>query len=148
MKKVISVFVLPLTLISFIGITKWWYIRVEDGPEVIAKGFPLIYSCPGFHTSLSTQFFVCEFILDLVCYFLAWLVVLFAFRKSAGRLTERRIVPIVLWLLTLLVYVWPLLTLLNPDNVFYLNRDFKVETRDYGIDLIHTMNNYHYDKKG
>jgi hypothetical protein len=80
MKKNIIRLILPVTLILFTLFTKWWYV-FPDGPPVMAYGFPLIYKCPGFHTSLSMQYFVLEMIADLLFYFLICFILFIIIRK-------------------------------------------------------------------
>ena len=63
-------FILLLTIISFLVFDKWWYALVTDGTDEIFYGFPLPYTCPGFHTSMSKQFFLMEFVIDFVTYFI------------------------------------------------------------------------------
>ena len=60
MKRLILRLILPLTLILFAIITKWSYGVIVDGTDEFFYGFPLIYKCDGFHTSLSTQYFLIE----------------------------------------------------------------------------------------
>lgn len=74
MKKLIFRLTLPLTLISFGIITKWSYGIVIDGTDEFLYGFPLIYKCDGFHTSLSTQYFLTEMVINLMTYFVFWLI--------------------------------------------------------------------------
>jgi hypothetical protein len=69
--------VLPLTVISFGTITKWWYALPVDAPDTMFTGFPFAYACPGWHTSMSLQIFVTEFIIDFLTYFLLWFVLIF-----------------------------------------------------------------------
>lgn len=75
MKKLIFRLTLPLTLISFGIITKWSYGIVIDGTDEFLYGFPLIYKCDGFHTSLSTQYFLTEMTINLLTYFAFWLII-------------------------------------------------------------------------
>ena len=74
MKKLIFRLTLPLTLISFGFITKWSYGIAVDAKDVFFYGFPMIYKCEGFHASLSTQYFLIEMGINLLTYFVFWLV--------------------------------------------------------------------------
>jgi hypothetical protein len=76
MKKLILKFILPLTIISFVVITKWWKVEVIDGPTKISYGFPLIYISSGAN-SISYEFFFLELIVDFLTYFLIWFVVIY-----------------------------------------------------------------------
>jgi hypothetical protein len=70
-KHLILKYVLPLTILSFLFVTKSWLVPIYDGTETFT-GFPFAYTCPGWHTSLSSQIFVTELIIDLICYFGFW----------------------------------------------------------------------------
>ena len=61
--------ILPLSIISLTIFTKWWYILPVDAPDSMMYGFPIPYSCNGWHTSLSYQIFIFEFIVDLLIHF-------------------------------------------------------------------------------
>ena len=60
---------LPLTIIIFILFSKWWIADVVDASDYIMYGFPLIYKCPAFHTSLAQQYFIMELFIDILAYF-------------------------------------------------------------------------------
>jgi hypothetical protein len=77
-KDLVKKLVLPLTFISFALWTKWWmvYALPIDAPDIIMVGFPLTYAGDGWHTSLSLQIFFLELLIDLLTYFLFWLVVI------------------------------------------------------------------------
>ncbi|MEM6768710.1 MAG: hypothetical protein AAF655_27470, partial [Bacteroidota bacterium] len=60
MKQLIWRLVIPLTIISFFLVTKWWFVAVEDAPDSWMYGFPFPYLCEGWHTSLSLQVFLKE----------------------------------------------------------------------------------------
>jgi hypothetical protein len=69
MKKQIVQLTLALTSISMYSVTKWWYTLPVDGPDKLYWGFPLAFMGEGFHTSMSLQFFVLEFLADFLVYF-------------------------------------------------------------------------------
>ncbi|HEY0656583.1 MAG TPA: hypothetical protein VGD65_25795, partial [Chryseosolibacter sp.] len=74
MKTLTWKFVLPLTIISFSTITKWWYVEI-DGYKEVLRGFPFPYIAPGWHTSLSWQIFIGALLTDLLIYFGVWLTI-------------------------------------------------------------------------
>jgi hypothetical protein len=61
LKELIYKRIIPLTIISFLLVTKWWYVLPIDSPHSIMIGFPLAYSCKGWHTSMSEQYFIINF---------------------------------------------------------------------------------------
>ncbi|QKX06030.1 hypothetical protein HN014_14320 [Aquimarina sp. TRL1] len=64
--------ILPITIISFGVLTQWWYGIVIDGTDTFFYGFPFIYKCRAFHTSMATQYFILEMSIDLGIYFVFW----------------------------------------------------------------------------
>lgn len=58
MKKLTLNLVIPLTILTFVFLNKWWVVDIIDGPRVIMHGFPFIFVSPGLHTSLSFEFYI------------------------------------------------------------------------------------------
>jgi hypothetical protein len=56
---------LPLTLMSFATFTKWWYVLPVAARDTMMTGFPLPFVCEGWHTSMSLQIFMAEFLINL-----------------------------------------------------------------------------------
>lgn len=132
MKQLLLKLILPLTLLSFTGFTKWWYALVVDAPDYVMYGFPFIYSCPAFHTSLAYQYFILEFLADILCYFSFWFLIVYAINKKFP-LRIKKAVSITLWILAVLVITPPLgLQLLLGDNVYRFKRDFDIEVFETG----------------
>ena len=134
MKKLTWQLVIPMTIISFAGITKWWYVLVVDGWDIMMTGFPLPYSCPGFHTSLSLQIFVFELIVDLLFYFIFWFLVIFLFNKYIKQINIRKRIVIVLLSISGLLALGMILIASLPDNIFKIKKDFEYEVIDSGVD--------------
>ena len=132
MKQLILKLILPLTIISFAGLTKWWYAVVVDAPDYVMYGFPFIYTCPAFHTSGAFQFFALEFLADILCYFSFWLIFVYAINKKFP-LRIKKLVSIILWIIAVLIITPPLsFALLIGDNVYYLKRNFEIEVLETG----------------
>lgn len=136
MKKLIWQLILPLTIISFAIFTKWWYALVVDGPDEILLGFPLPYVCSGWHTSLSLQIFILEFLVDFLTYFLFWFAMVLAFHRFIKKIYVHKWVTII-WLTVsgciLAIYV---LLASNPDNIYTLKRDFEMEVMETGYKFL------------
>ncbi|MCW4470851.1 hypothetical protein OGH69_17920 [Flavobacterium sp. MFBS3-15] len=132
MKHLILKLVLPLTLFSFVFVTKWAYVLPEDAPDDMLFGFPLPYRCSGWHTSLSEQYFLMEMAFDLLVYFIIWLAIIYLVNRLIAVRPNRAIVA-ALWLVTVLSLAFPVLRASNPDNVFKTKRDFKYEEVDTGV---------------
>lgn len=70
---------LPTTIVSMFLVTKWWYALPVDGPDKLHWGFPFAFMGEGFHTSMSFQFFILEFLADFSIYFMSWILVFYIF---------------------------------------------------------------------
>ncbi len=106
-----------------------WFVNATDGPgDIIVYGFPLIYKAPGFHTSLSTQFFILELIIDFLVYFTSLSLIYFTFRSFFKFRISKVILKICqICAAMLIVFNFAIYVLIFPENVFILKRDFEVE---------------------
>lgn len=129
MKKLIWKLVMPLTVLSFMFVTKSWYAFVVDGPNLYMKGFPLICESPGFHTSMSIQLFVAEFLFNLLIYFLFWYVIVFLFNRFLLKIRIPKIVYRLLIFLSVLTLALYASMLIISDVEFKLTRDFGIEVK-------------------
>jgi hypothetical protein len=123
---------LPLAVISFGICTKWWYAIPIDAPDTIFVGFPLAYSCPGWHTSMSLQIFLMEFLIDFLLYFLFWFTILFFFDRFLIKIKTFKWITAVLWSLSSLFTAWGILHASNSDNIFHLKRPFDIQVLKTG----------------
>jgi len=132
MKKLVIYLVIPLTIIVFAFITKWWYVLVIDGTDVILTGFPLPFVCPGFHTSMSLQIFILEFVVDLLTYFIAIFLLIFFIDKFIMKIKVHRAMTIALYGLCGLIMSVSGLLAADSNNLFFLSRPFDIEIMDSG----------------
>jgi hypothetical protein len=137
MKQMIFRFTLPLTLISFALITKWWYGIAIDAKDVFFYGFPLIYKCEGFHTSLSTQYFLFEAIINLVSYFTVFLIITLVINRL-WRIRISRKVAQFFWIALGIFIGGNVYLSIQMDDRYKLTRDFDVEIFDWGITFLQT----------
>lgn len=128
--------VIPATCVSFTLFTKWWYVLPVDAPDRVMKGFPLPYVCDGWHTSLSLQIFVSEFVIDLLCYFLFWFLVLTAVNLFVTKINPPKVLTSTLWTLSILFTVFFIMIACNPENKFLLKRDFDMKVMETGFKFI------------
>ena len=134
MKKLIFRLTLPLTLISFVLITKWSYGLAIDVKDVFFYGFPMIYKCEGFHTSLSTQYFLTEMTINLLTYFLFWLTITLVLYRIWKFNIPKRIVKI-FWIGFGILF-FGFVYLSNDLNDRYLiKREFDIKIFDSGITI-------------
>ncbi|MDC8005733.1 hypothetical protein POV27_16890 [Aureisphaera galaxeae] len=134
MRKLLLHVILPLTLLSFWTITKWWFGLAVDAKHVIFYGFPFIYKCEGFHTSLSTQYFIAPLLLNMAVYFLFWVVIV----GIINRFYKARI-PLLLvrgfWMLSMVYVSFSLVISIQLYDDYRWQRDFDVQIYETGIDV-------------
>ncbi|QOG01406.1 hypothetical protein [Flavobacterium sp. MDT1-60] len=135
MKRLVIAFVIPLTMISLLGLTKWWYVDVIDGTDGIMYGFPLIYKSWGFHTSMSNQYFCLEFLFDLLCHFAFWTIVFYLIKKAFKTIKAKKAISLFLYTIAGLIVILEMLFVVDPINLFKIKRNFDVEVIETGYSL-------------
>ena len=136
MKRLIWTLIIPLTIISITIFTKWWYILPVDAPDSMMYGFPIPYSCNGWHTSLSYQIFILEFILDFLIHSAFWFVLVFLTNRLIIKIRLHKIVEIVLLIFAGLFASGLIFIASNSTNLFYIKRDFDIEILKTGYRFI------------
>ena len=124
MKRLTWCLVLPLTMISFGTLTKWWYVLPVDAPDTLMSGFPFAFVADGWFTSMSIQLFVIELCADLLIYFLFWFLIVFLIKRVWTQLTFSKILTRVFWTLAILtITFWTFIFTISEKNV-KLTRDW------------------------
>lgn len=136
MKPIILKYILAITVLSFVCVTKWWYVLVVDGTDEVMYGFPFIYMCKGFHTSMSLQFFMLEFFDNLFCYFLFWYVLFYLIDRFVARVRINRIVSVSLNSLAVLTVLFALFFVIDKNNLFFVKRHFDIEIMETGYQVV------------
>ena len=116
--------------------TKWWYALVVDGPDEIFTGFPFPFVCSGWHTSLSLQIFVLEFVANLLTYFLIIFLLVYTIDRLIIKINVPRLLSIPLIVLSSIIMILSGLLAFNPDNIYYLKRDFDMEIMETGFKFV------------
>ena len=113
-----------LSLISMFMVTKWWFALPVDGPDKLYWGFPFAFMGEGFHTSMSYQFFIIEFIVNFVVYFSFWVILNLSVNKWLPNFKLPSLVFKIIWSLALLLCIGfgSLLSISNP--VFHIKRPY------------------------
>lgn len=132
MKLLTFKIVIPVTIISFATFTKWWYALPVDAPDTMFTGFPFPFVCNGWHTSLSLQIFMTELIIDLLAYFLFWLILIFVVNRFLTKIKPNKLLSICLWALSGFIIGFAILLAANRDNLFYVKRPFNIEVMKTG----------------
>ena len=137
-----------MTLISFGIITKWSYGIVIDGTDEFLYGFPLIYKCDGFHTSLSTQYFLTEMLINLLTYFAFWLIITLILNQIWKINITKRIAKI-FWIGFGILFLGFAYLSNDLDDRYLINREFDVEIFDSGITIfgIHSTDREKYQSE-
>lgn len=101
MKKNTIRLILPVTIIAFAFFTKWWYVYIIDGKDVIMQGFPFIYKSEALHTSMASHYFIIPWLVDFLFYFIFCFTIIY----TTSRFWKYRITltfSVLLWLIALL----------------------------------------------
>jgi len=136
MKPLTFKLIFPLTIISFATITKWWYTVPIDAPDTIYLGFPFPFVGEAWHTSMALQFFVLEFVVDLIVYFLICSIVIFCINRFLIKIKMHKIQTISLWIISGLIISWAVFIVSRPNNVFHHKRTYEMKIFDSGIKFI------------
>lgn len=127
---------IPLAILSFSLITKWWHAVPVDGPDKFYWGFPLAFVGQGFHTSMSLQIFIAEFILDAAICISFWLLLFYILKRMDIRLPENIWVSRVVWSVAVSVVVISGTVIVFSDPVFHWKRPYQWEVKAVGYIFI------------
>ena len=127
--------ILPLTIVSFGTFTKWWYVLPVDAPDTMMIGFPLAFASDGWHTSMSLQIFVLEFVFDFLIYFLFWLLCIFLIDKYLRRIKIPQILTGLLWTLSTIIFAVAVFIASFPEQIFEIKRDWDRQVMVTGFKL-------------
>lgn len=106
------------------GVTKWWYALPVDGPDKMYWGFPFAFMGEGFHTSMSYQFFIAEFLADFAFYFLVCALLYWVAKKGLPTLRFPSIIPHIIRSLALLLTLGFSLYVSTSNPVFRIKREY------------------------
>ncbi len=137
MKKLIWKIVLPLTLILFSTIKMWRYVLIVDGVDEILTGFPFPYICSGWHTSLSYQIFISEFLIDFFIYFSFSLLMVFLVNRFIWKIKTSKKIVIVLYIISGILIADPIFLFGLSDHVYKFKSDFDIKTLERGFKFWH-----------
>jgi len=136
MRQLLYKLILPITVILFGTVTKWWNVSVVDAPDDVMPGFPLPYVCSGWHTSLSLQIFILELSIDLVIYYLLTWLMIFIVHRFVMTINVAKLFVFVLYGVSAVFLFFFVMIALNPDNIFYWRNPFEFKVMATGIRFI------------
>lgn len=135
MRRHVFTFTLPLAILLFALVTQWSFGVVTDWKHEIFYGFPFIYKCNGWHTSLSTQYFVLEMTLNFLCYVLfSFLITVLVNKKWSIRIPKA--ITITFWSVFGVFFAAFVYFSNELDDIYHLKRDFDVEIYDRGFSVM------------
>jgi hypothetical protein len=125
--------VFSLTIISMFVITKWWFAIPVDGPDKLYWGFPFAFMGEGFHTSMSLQFFVLEFLADFAVYFTIIFLLVLLFTKWFPSIKIHKSITLATRILALVLLTGFGFIAATSNPVFSIKRvyDWRVLTTGY-----------------
>lgn len=128
--------VLPLSILSFALFTKWWHAIPIDGPDRLYWGFPFPMMGEGFHTSMSLQIFVMEFVANLALHVLVWSIIIWILSKKSIMPAWTKTMTLSLWIPAFIFVAGFLLVLSLSDPVFKLKRPYPMKVTSSGFQWI------------
>ncbi|WP_223607058.1 hypothetical protein [Chryseobacterium sp. OSA05B] len=93
----------PLTVIAMTLFTKWWFVLPVDAGNTAMSGFPFPFIADGWHTSLSYQIFITEFLADFFIQILLWTLILFLIHKYLFTVKIPKFLNITIWGLAIII---------------------------------------------
>ena len=136
MKQLTFKLILPLTVISFAIITKWWYALPIDAPDTLYSGFPFPFIGDGWHTSMSLQIFVLELFSDFFIYFLIWFGLVFCINKYLTKIKIHKIATVGLWTISGIIILGASYIASFPENIFHFKRTYGMEIMESGYKFV------------
>jgi hypothetical protein len=128
--------IVPLTIILFGTITKWWYVLPVDAPDTMMVGFPLAFAADGWHTSMSLQIFVLEFLFDFIIYFLFCYLLVFFVHRYMTKIKVSNWLTGLLWSFSTIIFVIAIVIASFPEQMFKLKRDWDKQVMVTGFEFI------------
>ena len=135
-KRLIWNLALPLSLLPFVLIWKWWDIIPVDAPESTMVGFPLPYACDGWFTSGAIQIFVLEMLVDLPLYLLFWSLFVYAFDRFCIRIKIHKALAILFLVIESVIISAFIFLASLPETKFKFKRDFEYTVKTVGVNGI------------
>lgn len=132
----ITKFVLPLTLVSFFCLNKWWYVTPVDARQTYFWGFPFAFVGEGWQTSGALQFFVLEWLADFSVFFLFWFAILYLLKRFIAPPMPPKWLLYPLWSLSFLAILAGGTIIAFSYPTFKLKRDFDWEVIQSGYKFV------------
>ncbi|WP_051890004.1 hypothetical protein [Chryseobacterium vrystaatense] len=127
LKYLIFKMALPLTIIIMAVFTKSWLVLPVDDGNTVMSGFPFPFIADGWHTSLSYQIFITEFLADFFIQLLLWTLILFLINKYLFIIKIPKFLNIIIWGLVIIISGLAVSIASMPDQIIRLKRDWEIQ---------------------
>jgi hypothetical protein len=136
MKQVTWRFAVPLSIISFVVVTKWWYALPLDARQTFYWGFPYAFVAEGWQTSGALQFFMLEGLADLSIYFAFWFLFTYIFLRKTVIKRIHRLTSGLLWSIAFFVIIIAGIIIFNSYPSIKMKRDYDWKIINSGYKFI------------
>jgi len=127
--------IFPLAIILFGTITKCWYVLPVDAPDTMMIGFPLAFVSNGWHTSMSLQIFVLEFLVDFIVYFSICFLVVFLVDRYLRKIKIPKLLTGFLWIFSTIIFALAIWIASFSEQIFKARRDWDMKIMTTGFKL-------------
>lgn len=108
--------------------TKRWLVLPVDAGNTSMSGFPFPFIADGWHTSLSYQIFIIEFLADFFIHLLLWTLILFLINKYLFAIKIPKVLNSIIWGLAIIISGLAIFIASMPDQIIQLKRDWDIQT--------------------
>ncbi len=127
---------IPLTIISFVVVTKWWYVLPIDARQTFYWGFPFAFVGEGWQTSGALQFFLLEGLADISIYFAFWFLLTYPLLRMPIIKRIPRLASGMLWLIAVFVIISGGIIMFNSYPTIKMKRDYNWEIINSGYKFV------------
>jgi len=136
MKQLAIKFIIPLTIISFVVVTKWWYVLPIDARQTFYWGFPFAFVGEGWQTSGALQFFLLEGLADISIYFAFWFLLTYILMRLSIIKRMPKLVSGILWSIAFFLIITGGIIIFNSYPTINLKRDYEWKIINSGYKFI------------
>lgn len=128
MNNFIKSLVLGFTLLNFCTLA--WYTHPLDAKDTMMFGFPFPYLVEGWHTSMSYQYFLVEFLVDLIFYSILSFIILKILKRIEFKKSITSAIGYLCTTAFLIVFGLELFIAIQVEHVYCLKKEFNYEVID------------------
>jgi hypothetical protein len=136
MKQLAIKFIMPLTIISIVIVTKWWYVLPIDARQTFYWGFPFAFVGEGWQTSGALQFFFLEGLADILINFSFWFLLTFTLLRLSIIKRIPKLVSGILWSIAFFLIITGGIIIFNSYPTINLKRDYDWKIINSGYKIV------------